>query len=302
MVLILFDRCSGGWHDGWVYDFAGCGIVFRCSCELGFVKHATPISKWARSYRKETKRKFDFRALGTQTGHSAMKRKPRMSQGLPPEGAWRQKVHPFFIEMMEQYKQIEHLYRSGSKEDQAKAQRWARNPPENLLRRARELGEQFRREGGVQREIAGKILDLDLEDPATVKEPSDEQYMLSWLSWHKYRKTWRQLQYERNRGSWRASQQILAVLRDYEKWKFNKLDPNAMRFKADRLHFNLMAFGLEFGLDKLTLNELADCFDALCACGKEPHDPDNLRKLRKSILKSLERLDAKTAALRPEKS
>jgi len=139
-----------------------------------------------------------------------------------------------------------------------------------------------------------------LEDPA-VKDFSDEQFMLSWLSWYKYGKTWRQLQYERNAGKWWASQRILAVLKDFEKWKFNKLDPNDMRFKIDRPHFILMAFGLDFGLDKLTLNELADCFDALCICGIEQHDPENLRKLKARILKSLDNLNLKTAALRPEK-
>jgi hypothetical protein len=86
-----------------------------------------------------------------------------------------------------------------------------------------------------------------------------------------------------------------------EKWKFNEIDPNKIRFKNDRIHFNFMAFGLNFGLDNLSLNELADSFDALCTCGIERHDPENLRKLRKSIFKSLERLDAKTAVLKPEK-
>ena len=93
----------------------------------------------------------------------------------------------------------------------------------------------------------------------------------------------------------------MAVLKDFEKWKFNKLDPNDMRFKMDRPHFILMAFGLDFGLDKLTLNGLADCFDALCTCGIEQHDPENLRKLKARILKSLDNLNLKTAALRPEK-
>jgi len=199
---------------------------------------------------------------------------------------------------MEQYRQIEQLSRSSSEADREKAQRWARNPPESWRKLARELGEQFRRDGIVQRNIAGKILDLDLEDESTIKEPSDEQFMLSWLSWYKYGKTWRQLQHERSRGNWQASKQILAIVRDYEKWKFGKLDPNDMRFKIDRPHFNLMAFGLDFGLDKLTADELVTCFDGLCTCETE-HDPENLRKLRDRILETVQRLDAKTAALKP---
>ncbi len=228
-----------------------------------------------------------------------MGRKPRLSTGPKEKEEWRKKVHPFFIGMMEQFKQIEPLSRSASEEDRAKAQQWARNPHEQLRKQARELGEQFRRDGVVLRDIAGKILDLDLQDESQVKEPSDEQYMLSWLSWYKYGKTWRQLQYERNCGNWDASKQIFAVLKDYEMWKFGKLDPNDMRFKIDRPHFNLMGFGLDFGLDKLTADELADCFDALCTCGMG-HDPENLRKLKARILDSIDRLDAKTASLKPK--
>ena len=221
-----------------------------------------------------------------------MTRKPRLQQGPKPAGEWREKVHVFFIKMMEQYKQIEPLGRSPWKEERERAQQWARGPHEELRKKTREVGDEFRRSGKVLHNIAGKVLDLD---DSAVQEPSDEQFMLCWLSWFKYGKTWRQLQNERNAGNWEASQQILKVIEDYEKWKFGKLDPNDMRFKMDRPHFLLMASGLDFGLDTLTANELADCFDALCACGVEPHDPENLRKLRARILRSLEELNSKTA-------
>ena len=198
---------------------------------------------------------------------------------------------------MSEFKRIEELSRSSLVEDRVKAQQWARDPHVEMRKRARELGEQFRRAGGVQRGIASKILDLDLVAEADVKEPSDDPFMLSWLSWYKFGKTWRQVLHERSAGSWKASQQMVAIIRDFERWKFGKLDPNQMHFKIDRIHFNLMAFGLDFGLDQLTSDELAECFDALCSCGKR-HEPENLRKLRGRIFKSLAKLDAKTAALK----
>ncbi len=228
-----------------------------------------------------------------------MNRKPRITQGPKWEGEWRKKVHPFFVEMMEQYKQNEPLSHSLGKEDREKAQQWARSAEQDFRRKARDVADEFLKSGKVMHDFASKILDLDWEDPSAIKEPSDEQFMLSWLSWFKYGKTWRQLRNERNAGSWGASQQILAVLRDHEKWRFGRLDPNDMRFKMDRPHFILMASGLDFGLDVLTANELADCFDALCTCGEEQHDPENLRKLRTRILQSLEKLNLKTAPSRP---
>src|SRR5207245_1898461 len=162
-----------------------------------------------------------------------MNRKPRMNRGPAPEAEWRKKVHPFFIEMMEQFKQIEPLGRSPWREDREKVQQWARNSEKEFRMKGSEVAEQFRRSGIVLHDFAGKILDLDLEGRA-VKEVSDEQFMLSWLSWYKFGKTWRQLEHERNAGKWRASQQRLAVLKDCEKWKFGRLDPNDMRFKIDR--------------------------------------------------------------------
>ena len=132
-----------------------------------------------------------------------MARKPRLSKGPRSESEWRTKVHPFFIGMMEQFKQFEPLSRSPWKADREKAQQWARNAQEDLRKQAREVGEQFGRAGVVlQYDIAAKILDLDLEDPSTAKEPAEEQFMLSWLSWYKYGKTWKELQHERNAGKW----------------------------------------------------------------------------------------------------
>jgi len=226
-------------------------------------------------------------------------RKPRLKTQPKPEGEWRKKVHPFFIRVMERQKQVEELGRSPRPEDRERAQQLARNPPLEWRKEARELGEDLRRQGITQRNFVGKILDLDLQDESAVRAPTDEQHMLAWLSWYKYGKTWRQLQHERNQGSWKASQRILSVLGDYEKWRFGKLDPNLMRFKMDRSHFNLMAFGLDCGLDHCVPDELADCFDELCGCGRD-HDPEGLRKLRTRMLKALDRLDAKTEALKPK--
>ncbi len=62
-------------------------------------------------------------------------------------------------------------------------------------------------------------------------------------------------------------------------------DPEKLRFKTDREHFAVVACGLNFGIADLAPEELADCCDALCACGKR-HSPENLRKLRASIVKT----------------
>src|SRR5437870_8485167 len=103
-----------------------------------------------------------------------MSRVPRMTGGPQPKGQWREKVHPVFVEMMEQFKQNDPLSRSHWKKDREKAQEWAKNAEKEFRMKGREVGEQFRRAGIVlQHDFAGKVLELDLEDP-TVKELSDE--------------------------------------------------------------------------------------------------------------------------------
>jgi hypothetical protein len=232
----------------------------------------------------------------------SVNREPRTSKKPPIEAKWRKKVHPFLIRLMEYSKHVEELGKSPSREDQGKAQQLARNLPEDLREQARAAADDLGEAGVVAlHDFAGKILDRDLEDPFASKEPPDEQFMLSWLSWYKFGKTWKQLLHERGTGSRKASKQMLAVLADFEKWKFGEMDPNDLRFKVDRHHFNLMAFGMDFGIDKLTASELADYFDDLCPCGMALHDVENLKKLRVRIRKCLEKLAAKPSTLKVER-
>jgi|HubBroStandDraft_2_1064218.scaffolds.fasta_scaffold34902_1 hypothetical protein len=59
------------------------------------------------------------------------------------------------------------------------------------------------------------------------------------------------------------------------------------RFKVDQFHTDLLELGLHLGLQVLSSEELADCFEELCICGKF-HDADALKKQRSRVLKDLE--------------
>ncbi len=58
-------------------------------------------------------------------------------------------------------------------------------------------------------------------------------------------------------------------------------------FKHDLDHGALIEIGLPLGLDKLTAEELADCFDKVCFCGQE-HSADALKKQRKRLIKAID--------------
>ena len=58
--------------------------------------------------------------------------------------------------------------------------------------------------------------------------------------------------------------------------------------KFDYNRLTLMRCGLDLGVAKLTEEELADCFDEICMCGKA-HDGEKLRKLRTRTIEMVRR-------------
>jgi hypothetical protein len=111
--------------------------------------------------------------------------------------------------------------------------------------------------------------------------------MLAWFAWNRYGKTFKQLLEEDRDGVRQSSMRILAVNRDYQRWRYGELDPEKAKFKLDREHQVLIRYGLAFGIETLSAEELAECFDELCPCGKT-HFPENLRKLRARVAEFLD--------------
>ena len=51
-------------------------------------------------------------------------------------------------------------------------------------------------------------------------------------------------------------------------------------FQEDVVQRQLLQLVICYERERLKAEELAECFDRYCACGKENHDPDSLRKMR----------------------
>jgi hypothetical protein len=81
----------------------------------------------------------------------------------------------------------------------------------------------------------------------------------------------------------------MGVKRDFQAWRYGKLNINNMRFKFDSQHIQIMQSGLELGLRDLSPVELADCYDELCNCGKA-HEPENMKRLRARVIKIMDHL------------
>ena len=63
------------------------------------------------------------------------------------------------------------------------------------------------------------------------------------------------------------------------------------QFQGDAYHRDLFQIGLCFGMEKLTSEELADCFEEYCPCGKI-HDADALGKQRRRFIRELTEISA----------
>lgn len=87
-----------------------------------------------------------------------------------------------------------------------------------------------------------------------------------------------------NNGDKEARKRVYRTARDLLALQFGQ-GPLA-KTKANLDHLNIFEFGLGLGLERLTADELAEFFDAVCWCGQE-HDADGLKKQRQRIIKIL---------------
>jgi hypothetical protein len=86
----------------------------------------------------------------------------------------------------------------------------------------------------------------------------------------------------------RSSIRLVRAWNDFQKWRYGKLHAEELKTKYDREHRNLIMMGLDFGIENLTAEELADFANDECPCGSRDHAPENLRKLRSRVLAARE--------------
>ena len=100
-------------------------------------------------------------------------------------------------------------------------------------------------------------------------------------------------------GDLDALRRVNRVGEDFERLRFGKGPIKAA--KGDPDHSALLVLGLDVGLSVLSPEELADCFDVLCPCGKV-HDADVLKKQRARKQKAIQKAKNWVAANRAKMS
>jgi hypothetical protein len=107
---------------------------------------------------------------------------------------------------------------------------------------------------------------------------------LEHLHWRRHGKTHHQDVEAARRDRLDALERLNRTSTDYVRRRRGKRVKN---FKNDPTHWTLLESGIDLGLDELTSEELADCFDEVCPC-RSPHDADAMKKQRNRLRKLLE--------------
>jgi hypothetical protein len=118
--------------------------------------------------------------------------------------------------------------------------------------------------------------------------PSPQEKLEQVLDWFffKRHRTPRWLAQEKEKeGDLKAHKQLVRANDEF--WRLINGHGPVAPFKVDQAHTDLLELGLHLGLKVLSAEELADCFDEVCACGRS-HDADALKKQRSRVLKDLE--------------
>ena len=195
--------------------------------------------------------------------------------------------------MLEFNKKVADLLASPIETDRAEGQRLSDNLTPELIAEAERMHDAIPESERPRHDahlcIYGAV---DSKEGTVIPE---DQFVLGWLAWSKHGKTIVELIEGDQAGDEQSSRQLASVTKDYQDWRYGKLDPNRLRSKYDYHHLSTLRMGLDLGIETLTQEELADCFDEVCTCGAT-HDPENLRKLRTRVITMMEGL---TARLRP---
>jgi hypothetical protein len=219
--------------------------------------------------------------------HPKKRRKPRMKIPESTQTHWREQVHPFFVRMLEYNNQVTRLRSSPNEADQKEALRLTHNPPPELAAEAERMHDAIPPSERPQHDAYLSIFGItDAPEGGTM---SEGQFTVGWLAFNKFGKSIVELTEGDAAGDEKSSRQLLSVQKAFQDSRYGKLDVNKLRFKFDSHHILIMQAGLELGLRDLSPDELADCYDELCNCGKT-HDPENIRKLRTRVINMMDRL------------
>jgi hypothetical protein len=191
--------------------------------------------------------------------------------------SWKEKVHPAFLEIVRIYRDSQEILSgSGPNQIAGNAQKLrvqVLQAREDLLKRYPEL-----QPGSPSNHIT-------VAAARFTSQRDNLMGILELLCWRRFGQPLTTLVAEEKAGNLVAHDKV-SRLRN-ELWHLVYGRGSIEPFKGNSRHSEIMELGLNLGLAKLTAEELTDCFDEFCRCGKD-HDPDALKKQRTRVHNQLE--------------
>jgi hypothetical protein len=206
----------------------------------------------------------------------------------PAQSRWRDKLYPVFFEIADLTQEMEGRWarlqnecRQGLKVTGPAASPKVRNEIVSRFREGTAELERWYDEklGDINRRYTPIPYNPLAYSYFTLDSPiSDSEGFRQYLHFHRHGESVEVTKAKDAQGDIEAFDKITRTERDFRILAFGK---GAIRpFQEDPVHRQLMQLVICYESERLTADELAECFDKYCACGKGGHEADSLRKMR----------------------
>lgn len=206
----------------------------------------------------------------------------------PAQSRWRDKLYPVFFELADIIHKMEKRWARLQRECRQRLRVAGRAASPKVRN---EIVGRFR-EGTAQLEkwFDENLVDIDKRykpipyNPLaysyfTLDSPmSDSEGLRQYVHFHRHGESLKVTEARDAEGDIEAWDKLARTERDVRILAFGKgpITP----FQEDAVHRALLQSVICYESERLTAEELAECFDKYCACGKESHEADSLRKMR----------------------
>jgi len=190
--------------------------------------------------------------------------------------SWKKKVHPVFIEIAAMYSAL------AEAQDQPQGEERKREVHKVLALSAQKRDELLESRSDITPGMpCFQVVDIGY------LPPSPEEKLEQVFDWFFFKRNriprWLEMEREKE-GDLEAHNQLVRAADEF--WLLRNGHGPVPSFKVDVTHSDLLVLGLHLGLSELTAEELADCFEEVCPCGKF-HDADALKKQRGRLVEDV---------------
>jgi hypothetical protein len=202
-----------------------------------------------------------------------------MGRARKKQGDWHLKVQPELLEMLRGYRDTVRSWEQSDKtpetakmlEQKLAEQLWANLPEELTLTRQSP-------EEAIYPLFSAVMDEVPLEAALAVGIPEK-------MHWLRFREPLLATHRRYQAGRLEASEKIHRTTLDYDRLQLG--GKPLRRFKTNYDHDVIFSSGWGHGLENLWEEELAECFQEFCPCGRDEHDGHALRMQRDRMFRAL---------------